>query len=168
MTLRLNGSTSGYVEIDAPAVAGTSALTLPTGTGTIAKETGAWTSWTPTWTADSGTPSYGNGNLYAKYVQIGKTVHFSFRLIWGSTTTATGSGWLFSFPPITPSVDFNAIHGMVHNGNTGTTWRGSGFNFLNNIYFYVTDNSGTRIGGGTPGTWAAGWYLAFSGTYEAA
>ena len=39
MTLRLNGSTSGYVEIDAPAVAGTSALTLPTGTGTIAKTT---------------------------------------------------------------------------------------------------------------------------------
>lgn len=39
MTLRLNGSTSGYVEIDAPAVAGTSALTLPTGTGTLAKTT---------------------------------------------------------------------------------------------------------------------------------
>ena len=39
MTLRLNGSTSGYVEIDAPAVAGTSVLTLPTGTGTIAKTT---------------------------------------------------------------------------------------------------------------------------------
>jgi hypothetical protein len=39
MTIRLNGSTSGYVEIDAPAVAGTGALTLPTGTGTIAKTT---------------------------------------------------------------------------------------------------------------------------------
>ena len=38
MTLRLNGSTSGYVEIDAPAVAGTSALTLPTGTGTLATQ----------------------------------------------------------------------------------------------------------------------------------
>jgi hypothetical protein len=35
MTIRLNGSTSGYVEIDAPAVAGTGALTLPTGTGTL-------------------------------------------------------------------------------------------------------------------------------------
>ena len=35
MTIRLNGSTSGYVEIDAPAVAGTGALTLPSGTGTL-------------------------------------------------------------------------------------------------------------------------------------
>ena len=34
MTLRLNGSTSGYVEIDAPAVAGDNTLVLPTGNGT--------------------------------------------------------------------------------------------------------------------------------------
>ena len=36
MALRLNGSTSGYVELDAPAVAGTSALTLPASSGTLA------------------------------------------------------------------------------------------------------------------------------------
>jgi hypothetical protein len=34
MTLRLNGSTSGYTEIDAPAVAGSNTLVLPTGAGT--------------------------------------------------------------------------------------------------------------------------------------
>ena len=34
MTLRLNGSTSGYVEIDAPATAGSNTLTLPDGNGT--------------------------------------------------------------------------------------------------------------------------------------
>ena len=33
MTLRLNGSTSGYSELSAPAVAGNITLTLPTGTG---------------------------------------------------------------------------------------------------------------------------------------
>jgi hypothetical protein len=33
MTLRLNGSTSGYTEIDAPAVAGSNTLILPTGNG---------------------------------------------------------------------------------------------------------------------------------------
>ena len=33
MTLRLNGSTSGYTEIDAPAVAGANTLVLPTGNG---------------------------------------------------------------------------------------------------------------------------------------
>jgi len=35
MTLRLRGSTSGYAEINAPAVAGDNSLTLPTTTGTI-------------------------------------------------------------------------------------------------------------------------------------
>ena len=33
MTLRINGSTSGYTEIDAPAVAGSNTITLPTGNG---------------------------------------------------------------------------------------------------------------------------------------
>jgi hypothetical protein len=33
MTLRLNGSTSGYTEIDAPAVAGSNTLVLPAGNG---------------------------------------------------------------------------------------------------------------------------------------
>ena len=33
MTLRLNGSTSGYTELDAPAVAGSNTITLPTGAG---------------------------------------------------------------------------------------------------------------------------------------
>ena len=35
MTLRLNGSTSGYTEIDAQAVAGSNTLVLPTGNGTV-------------------------------------------------------------------------------------------------------------------------------------
>jgi hypothetical protein len=35
MTLRLNGATSGYTEIDAAAVAGSNLVTLPTGTGTM-------------------------------------------------------------------------------------------------------------------------------------
>ena len=39
MTIRLNGSTSGYTEIDAAAVADNGVLTLPSGTGTIAKTT---------------------------------------------------------------------------------------------------------------------------------
>jgi hypothetical protein len=33
MSLRLNGSTSGYTELDAPAVAGSNTLVLPTGNG---------------------------------------------------------------------------------------------------------------------------------------
>ena len=37
MSLRLNGSTSGYVELDAPAAAGSNTLVLPDGNGTSGK-----------------------------------------------------------------------------------------------------------------------------------
>jgi hypothetical protein len=37
VTLRLNGSTSGYTEIDAPAVAGSNTLVLPTGAGSASQ-----------------------------------------------------------------------------------------------------------------------------------
>lgn len=33
MTLRLNGSTSGYTEIDAPAIAGSNSIVLPASNG---------------------------------------------------------------------------------------------------------------------------------------
>ena len=35
MPLKLNGSTSGYIIVDAPAVAGTNTLTLPASTATL-------------------------------------------------------------------------------------------------------------------------------------
>ena len=70
MTLRLNGSTSGYVEIDAPATAGSNTLTLPNGNGTSGQylqtngsgglswqtviDTTGWT-WDDTGTTASGT-----------------------------------------------------------------------------------------------------------------
>jgi hypothetical protein len=38
MGLRINGATSGYVELDVPAIAGTSSIILPTGSQTLASE----------------------------------------------------------------------------------------------------------------------------------
>lgn len=54
MTLRLNGSTSGYTEIDAPAVAGSNMLVLPTGNGTAGNILG---------TDGSGNLSWVNGRM---------------------------------------------------------------------------------------------------------
>ncbi len=89
MTIRLNGSTSGYTEIDAPAVAGAGVLTLPTGTGTIAKETGAWTAWTPTVSGYTGTVGTVTINSCA-YTQIGKTVicRLDYFFVPGAAATA--------------------------------------------------------------------------------
>lgn len=54
----------------------------------------AWATWTPTF----GSITLNNGTLnYAKYIQIGKTVHFRAKLTFGSTTAA-GSNYTMSLP----------------------------------------------------------------------
>lgn len=64
--------------------------------------TGAWTSYTPTWTASAGAVAIGNGSLAGAYRRIGKTV--DFRMLWvaGSTTTfgTAGAHWSFGLPPL--------------------------------------------------------------------
>ena len=52
MTLRLNGSTSGYTEIDAPAVAGSNTLVLPGGNGTAGQVLSTNGSGSLSWTSD--------------------------------------------------------------------------------------------------------------------
>lgn len=47
----------------------------------------AWQSWTPTWT----NLTVGNGTVTAKYVQIGKSIQFKLSLVWGSTTSISGT-----------------------------------------------------------------------------
>jgi hypothetical protein len=71
MTLRLNGSTSGYTEIDAPAVAGSNTLLLPTGNGT------------------SGQVLTTNGSGALSWTGMGP----AFSAVVNSSTTLTGAVW---------------------------------------------------------------------------
>jgi hypothetical protein len=65
VTLRLNGSTSGYTEIDAPAVAGSNTLVLPTGNGS----SGQYLQ-----TNGSGALSWSTSGLPAQALTLGTTV----------------------------------------------------------------------------------------------
>ena len=79
MTLRLNGSTSGYVEIDAPATAGSNTLTLPNGNGT------------------NGQYLQTNGSGALSWATVSSTVYqgpaFKAYKSGGSTTSVTASTW---------------------------------------------------------------------------
>lgn len=66
---------------------------------------GAWTSYTPTWTTQSGsaTPSLGNAVVSCYYRKLGRTVDVRFEIAFGSTTSfgtspTTGDNWQFSLP----------------------------------------------------------------------
>ena len=63
---------------------------LATGAGEAG---GAWTAWTPT----LGAITIGNGTTVAKYTQIGKTIHATLEVTWGSTTSQSGT-FTFTIP----------------------------------------------------------------------
>lgn len=68
---------------------------LKTGAG---EPGGAWDTWTPTWAA----LTKGNGVETAKYKRVGNTVFFRYKLVFGTTTSITGSDC-----SLTPPVAFN-------------------------------------------------------------
>jgi hypothetical protein len=80
-------------------------LTAASGETTGLKYTGAWTSYTPTLT----NLTLGNGNLDARYRQIGKMVDVYFRFALGSTS-AVGTSPSFTLPVngVSNSLIFNA------------------------------------------------------------
>lgn len=65
---------------------------------TYQKIPGAWTSYTPTWTAGTTNPVLGNGTLVGLYQQFGKTIHYQINLTAGSTTTFGSGTYAFALP----------------------------------------------------------------------
>jgi hypothetical protein len=74
-----------------------------------------FSTWTPTWT--NGT--LGNGTLSGRYIQFGKLYVFKIDLVWGSTTSSSGS-WQFSFPVSFRSSEGSVCVGMGEALDTGT------------------------------------------------
>lgn len=86
MTLRLNGSSSGYTEIDAPAVAGSNTLVLPTGNGSAGNILG---------TDGSGNLSWVNGRMVletAKASTSGTSIEFTGIPSWAKRITVMFQG----------------------------------------------------------------------------
>jgi hypothetical protein len=143
-------------------------LTAASGETTGLKYTGAWTSYTPTFT----NITVGNGTLVAKYNQIGKimSVRISFKL--GSTSVVSNGGVIITLPG-TGQPDLYTTTNIVYED------AGIGF-YVGNAVVYGTDmyigqikTNATYaqhegIGATTPFTWTTndGIYLNLS--YEVA
>lgn len=63
----------------------------------------AWVTWTPTWT----NLTTGNGTTTAFYIQMGKTIYFRLKFVFGSTSS------IGSDPSFTPPVAFNTAYSRV-------------------------------------------------------
>lgn len=69
-------------------------LTAASGEATGLKYSGAWSSWTPTFTGIS----IGNGTVTANYAQVGKIVYVKMKIVWGSTTSLAANYCEFNGP----------------------------------------------------------------------
>ncbi len=140
-------------------------LQAASGEATGLKWGGAWSDWTPTLT----NITKGNGTTVARYIQIGKVVHFYFRFTMGSTSSM-GSAPYFSLPS-TPAYAFMATSQI---GDYGTT------NYIGmsdvsgaNVYLAAQYAAATYIyyifvNSTTPMTWTTNDSIAVWGTYEVA
>lgn len=128
---------------------------------------GAWSSWTPT----LANLTQGNGTVTARYMRVGKTVHWSFKFVLGSTSSVgtlptftlpvTGAGTITGGVAIGTETGNGVFQLGLRETSAGTTlgfFRTSG----------VTTTVDTSVSSTVPHTWGDTDVLEASGTYEAA
>jgi len=136
---------------------------------------GGWTTYAPTMSS-GGSPSWSNGNgvyNYAKYTQIGKTVHFVVQFTFGtSTTKATGNIMSLTLPITASTSSAGHFVGRCVAGGVSAILNGI-ITSSANMGVYAINASATyaTVSGITstiPGTWVTGDSFTLTGTYEAA
>lgn len=82
-----------------------------------ANRLGAWTAYTPSWTADTTPPVIGNGTIEGKYMELGNLIVVRFAIKPGSTTTFGTGNYHVSTPiPSEPLDDALAIGHITLSG----------------------------------------------------
>lgn len=128
--------------------------------------TGAWTTYTPTWTAVSVNPAIGNGTISGRYTRWGKHVTTTVVITMGSTTTFGTGTYIFGLPVTAQSsTPLSGTGRILDSSTTGL------FPLL-----IVGDTTSTVIGVASsalvsptvPMTFATGDQIIYTLTYEAA
>lgn len=153
---------------------------------------GLWTPYTPSWTADSGTTTLGDGTLVGRYQIAGPTVTFSMRLQWGATTVQSviNSNWSFSLPVAPYTGDgntFQPVGAWIFDSSASARWQASayvnaststltaivvnadgGFMDSQEMPFQTAEGGSTTSVQPSNGAWAVGDRLNLWGSYEMA
>lgn len=155
---------------------GTSAQFLQSGGGTTVSWAGAYSAYTPTWTATGVAPVIGNATVVARYLQVGKLVHAYGSIVFGGTSTYGTGQYIFALP-VAPSASVSSpmTIGTAQLTDTSATAKASV-----NIEFFAASTvwlvypatwpsgTSTAVAQTAPWTWAAGDTIAWNLIYEAA
>lgn len=95
----------------------------------------SFSTYVPTWTADSVNPSLGNGTIAGRYFQIGKFVFVTIKLLAGSTTTFGTGNWLFTLPIAASASHPPLVQGLL----------GSAYDVGSAAVYHVTLRSDGRV-----------------------
>ena len=144
---------------------GTAGQVLQVNSGATAPEWAAaggfsYSSYTPT----HNNFTVGNGTVTAKYSKNGDYVHYIYRVVWGSTTSAVGSAWAPSYPETIDSTSDGWLAGnsMAYDASTGKYYPlipSIGGSYLYSApIFGATDSEldGTSVSSTNPFTWTTG------------
>ena len=158
MTLRLNGSTSGYTEIDAPATAGNNNLKLPTGNGSDGNILG---------TDGAGNLSWVNGRMVletAKASTSGTSVDFTGIPSWvkkitvmfsGVSTSGTSGIQIQIGSGSIVATGYSSILGNVSGSSAGASTYTSGFICGENMSAATTSKGSVIIATIGSNTWVS-------------
>jgi hypothetical protein len=154
--IRVNGDSSGYVQLSAPSNAGNTTVTLPTTSGTVQLVPGAWTDFAINPIPSSGSFTSVTTN-FSKYTQIGKavTVSADFTI----TSIGTGTGYFKFTLPVTARAAFCGFGSWRERALSGI----SGPSFVEGTTVGALtryDNVGINM--------ATNWSVSLMLTYEAA
>jgi hypothetical protein len=133
----------------------------------------AYAAWTPTFS----NLTVGNGTLTARYVQIGKMVHWYLKLVFGSTTSITGAVQVTGLPvaPVSTDASIAAIVQALYSDASGPKFWGSshaGNNNTSRIWLSPMAVSGSYIASAgdlsstVPFTWTTNDEIFVSAIYE--
>lgn len=132
----------------------------------------AWTSYTPTLTATTTSPTLGTGSVRSgAYMQVGKLVTVRCTIKFGTSGVAAGSGFYEVSLPVTA-----VTLASSRQQGSATAWDNSTSNFEDGVVFIETGATtkvrlsigGTVVTHNAPWTWAASDQFDFTITYEAA
>ena len=148
-------------------------------TGDLASSVGnfaAWTAYTATVTAATTNPTLGTGSTNAGYyAQIGKVVTARFKIQFGSSGVAAGSGAYFVALPVaaaTAQAGITAGNGYGYDSSATSLSAFTAYcdtaNRLAFLFNTTLNGAYTVLNAAAPWTWAANDYFECAFSYEAA
>lgn len=170
------GINFGSLTTDRRTYVGWQQLNIP---ALAASTLGAFTDWTPTWTASAGTPAINNGYMYGAYCRVGRLITGYVKMKFGSTTAygTSGSGqWRWSLPVAARTfVDSDDVAAGTASGFRPGTALYTGVLMLSHAsqFFYIGKDAGALAWGNInnvpyPAAPATNDLLTFRFSYEAA